>query len=330
MKLLVMCPGKLPGGTDDIECFSEVINYYLPKKLNEFAGISILNIPSEDSAALRHIFSTVEVNGYDAIITLGLRFYSKISADTAAVLRQRYSGLICQVHDGSRLDRDPVDITFTFKDDTKRMSANPTWHRRHVGNNEYIGWAADPDLNSPRQSTTDLRILVDHTNYGDNEVDLTKEVLQEVRHFVESNLWKTRYQSVSVRRFDSGKVVDVELSDLSYEKYDRSKTMPLSVISKEHSAAHIFCVTHPESVGLVVLETATAGALVVTPKDFIPVDRLETVRHVEWTESMNWEYIMDSIDTVASRKKALENNWESVAKNIIKGLQKRIQVQEND
>jgi hypothetical protein len=324
MKLLIMCPGKIPGSTSDIECFTEVINYYLPQAVADIVDTTIITIPSDDGDSLRYTFSTVDVSEYDAIVTLGLRFYSKISADTTRLLRNRFSGILCQTHDGSRLNYDPVDITFTFKDDTERMSANAGWYRRHVGNNEYIGWAADSELNSPRQSTTDLRILIDHTNYGVNETDLTAEVLNEVNKFVKSDLWKPHYQSVSVRRFDSAKVVDVDFSNLSYEKYDRSKTMPLSVISKEHSAAHVFCVTHPESVGLVTLETATAGAFVVAPKDFIPNDRLKTIRHYEWQRFINWQHVLNSIDIGASRAVAINNNWATTASKLVAAITKRM------
>ena len=323
MKILIMCPGKVPSSTSDIECFSEVINYYLPQALDKVADTTTITIPSEDGDKLRHVFSTVDVDDYDAIITLGLRFYSKIPSATTDLLRSRFKGLFCQVHDGSRLNYDPVDITFTFKDDTERMSVNAGWYRRHVNNNVYMGWAADPKLNTPQQSSSDLRILVDHTNYGVNETDSTAEILNQIKQFAESDLWKSRYQSVSVRRFDSGQVVDVDFSDLAYEKYDRSKTMPLSVISKEHSAAHVFCVTHPESVGLVTLETATAGAYVVTPKDFIPKDRLKTIRHYEWHNAIDWQYVLNNIDIDESRARAMTNSWTAMAKNIVAAIKKR-------
>jgi len=318
-----MCPGKIPDSASDIECFSEVINYYLPKALSKAADTTTITIPSEDGDKLRHVFGTVDVGGYDAIITLGLRFYSKISVATTDLLRSRFKGLFCQVHDGSRLNYDPVDITFTFKDDTERMAVNAGWYRRHVDRNIYMGWAADPELNNPQQSATDLRILVDHTNYGVNETDLTAEILNQIKQFVESDIWKSCYQSVSVRRFDSGQVVDIDFSNLAYEKYDRSKTIPLSVISKEHSVAHVFCVTHPESVGLVTLETATAGAFVVAPRDFIPNDRLQTIRHYEWNRAIDWQHVLDNIDIDASRAMAMSNSWSAMAENIIAAVEKR-------
>jgi hypothetical protein len=324
MKLLILCPGKIPSTTNDIRCFTEVINYYLPPALIAVVDTTVLSIPAEDGERLKQAFNNIDTTEYDVILTLGLRFYSKISLETTNILQKKFTGLLCQIHDGSRLNYDPVDITFTFKDDTKRMSVNTEWYRRHVDNNVHMGWAADPELNIPQQSTTDLRILVDHTNYGVNETDLTAEILNQIKKFAESDLWKSRYRTISVRRFDSGQVVDVDFSDLSYEKYDRSKTMPLATISKEHSAAHIFCVTHPESVGLVVLETATAGALIVSPKDFIPADRLATVRHVEWDNTIDWKLVLDSIDIAQSRTTALKNNWPTVAENIVNALHKRI------
>jgi hypothetical protein len=324
MKLLILCPGKIPKSVNEIFCFTDVINYYLPPALNANGDCTVLSIPIEDNKKLRDIFSTFPVKDYDAVLTLGLRYYSKISKETTVLIRSRFSGLFCQVHDGSRLDHDPVDITFTFKNDDQRLSQNPGWFERHKKRNVYMGWAADPVLNSPRQDPSVLRILVDHTNYGDNEIDKTKEVLDEIKKFVESRSWQPRFQDVSVRRFDSGRVVDVDLEDLSYEKYDRTKTIPLSLISKEHSSAHVFCVTHPESVGLVVLETAMAGAFIVAPEGFIPSDRLATIRHHEWRESIDWNLVLESINIEESRNLALLNSWDNMAKNIFDTLSQRL------
>jgi hypothetical protein len=323
MKLLILCPGKIAKSLDQIKCFTDVLNYYLPKSLATVADTVTMQIPDVDNAQLQNIFSTLEVDQYDAIITLGLRFYSKISPETTAVLRNRFTGLLCQVHDGSRLDHDPVDLTFTFKDDTIRLSENPGWLARHVKQNEYMGWATDPNINTPQQDPRNLRILVDHTNYGDNAVDSTVKVLTEIQRFVESDVWQYKFDSVSVRRFDSGRVVDVDFNKLDIKKYDRT-AIPFSKITKEHCAAHIFCVTHPESVGLVVLETAMAGALPVIPKGFIPRDRLETIRHVEWDQRINWKRVLAKLNIDKSRSVALDNTWSAVADRIVQALHRRL------
>lgn len=326
MQLLILCPGNIAKSVHEISCFTDVLSYYLPRSLQTLTGLTvdIKSMPSTDGPELQKFFSTVEVKQYDAILTLGLRFYSKISEHTTGILRNRFTGLICQVHDGSRLDRDPVDITFTFKNDDARMATNKNWYNRHKKFNACMGWATDPEINFPSQSTTNLRILVDHTNYGENPIDETENILRDIKKFVESESWKLRYDSVSVRRFDTGQVIDVDFNDLTVHRYDRSIPIPFSKITKEHCEAHVFCVTHPESVGMVVLETAMAGALVVVPRGFIAQDRLDTVRHIEWSGTIDWAQVLDNIDIESSRKVALANTWDMVAKRIYITLQMKL------
>lgn len=329
MKILVLCPGKIPEKREDIRSFSDVLNYYLPKSLIKFANCDIKRIPlSKDIYAdeIMKTFQGINFSRYDAILVLGLRFFSMQPKETIEYLRSRFKGLICQTHDGSRRNLDGVDITFTFKDDT-RLWKNSTRFESHYKYNYYVGWAADPELNSPNQAQDTLGILIDHTNYGNNPIDSTPNVINEVKKLVDSELWKSKYKNISVRRFDSGKTVDVDFNNINkIEKFDRSKSIPLTEICKEHNKAHIFMVTHPESVGLVVLETSMAGALTVSPTTYINQDRLDTVRHyqydIQW--GVDWKKVLDMIDINASRKIALRSNWDTVAKNIITGLNKKL------
>lgn len=327
IKLLILNPGKTPQSISEINNFTGLIAFYLPKSLAIFCDLCVVNIPNSDNSNLKDIFKNLNVEKYDAILTLGLRFYSTISNHTTLSLRDRFTGLFCQIHDGTRLDYDPVDITFTLKDDGPRLSDNLGWFTRHNKYNEYMGWAACPQLNTPSQNTKDLRILVDHTNYGNNPIDLTHKVLDEIKKFVQSNLWKKYFDSISVRRLESGRVETVDLNCRNITKYDRTP-IPLNIIAKEYSAAHFFCVTHPESVGMVTLETSMAGALPLIPLGFIPKDRLITIRHLEWQDEIPWETALTKIDINASRHIALENTWDSVAARIIQALTRRLD--END
>lgn len=186
-----------------------------------------------------------------------------------------------------------------------------------------MGWATDPKVNKPRQISRNLGILVDHTNYGDNIIDRTQDVLTEIKKFVDSKIWASTYDTVSVRRFDSGRVVDVDFDNLDIKRYDRTP-IPFTEITKEHCVAHIFCVTHPESVGLVVLETAMAGALPVVPKGFVPQDRLDTVRHIQWENHIDWNLVLGAIDTKQSREVALKNTWDAAANRIYNALNRRL------
>jgi hypothetical protein len=320
MRILCVSPGKIPASKNEIFCFTDVWAYYLTTELAKQVKLTTVTIPSvQNTDELVNWFGNLTVENFDAVLVLGLRYFSKVPKEIGESLKRRlYPGFLCQIHDGSRLDNDPVDITFNLKDESDKYFLESEANRfvRHRSYNAYIGWAADPELNFPYQDKNDLRILVDHTNYGDNITDLTMETLQQIRKFVSSKIWKKKFTSVSVRRFDSGCVVDVDLDNLgTIERYDRT-TIPLVDICKEHSQAHVFCVTHPESVGQVVLETAMAGAFCITPKGFIPDDRLKTVRALEWEKSINWRLVMDNINPELCRSVAIKNSWETVARRI--------------
>ena len=60
------------------------------------------------------------------------------------------------------------------------------------------------------------------------------------------------------------KVNYVDFENISVKTYKR-KPIPFYEIANEYSKAHIFMVTHTETVGLTMLENSLAGALVVPP-----------------------------------------------------------------
>ena len=321
MKILILHPGGMPTGPEKISCFTDVWAYYLPNELKKHIDTDVIQIPGRlTDNALAKWFDDLDIKNYRAVIALGLRYFSSVPKSIGEKLRERMSphGFLCQIHDGSRLDNDPVDINFTLKDESDRypFDAEANRYVRHHSYNAYIGWAADSDINRPDQDNNVLRILVDHTNYGPNPVDRTKDILLDIREFAKSLAWKKRWGDIQVRRFDSGRVVDVDLDNIGeIERYDRT-AIPFTDICREHGQAHVFCVTHPESVGQVVLETAMAGALTVTPKGFIPIDRLATVRHLEYEGAINWNLVLSNINPGLSRKVALENSWSRVARRI--------------
>ena len=321
MKILVLYPGKIPKSPREIECFSDVWVYYISTELKKYVEVELQKIPrSSSNAELLTWFQDLNVDGYDAVLALGLRYFSTVPREIGNTLIKKLNGrgLLCQIHDGSRLDNDPVDITFTLKDDSDRYLFDGEANRyvRHRSYNEYVGWAADPSINVPAQDPSHLRILVDHTNYGNNPIDRTEKILEDIKEFVDSGIWKDKWKSVSVRRFDSGRIVDVDLNNISeIQRYDRT-AIPFTEICKEHGAAHVFCVTHPESVGLVVLETAMAGALSVVPQGFVPRDRLETVRAIEYENQIPWAQVLEQINPESSRAKAISNSWANVCKRI--------------
>lgn len=322
MKILILCPGIIPKNRNEISSFYSLCNYYIPRSLKKISTCDTLAIPEPEEIFhedIKRIFATYNFNDYDAIISLGLRYFSIIPANITSILRERYKGIICQYYDGARIKKDPVDITFTMKNDYF-SSWIKHWYVFNKGKNICIGWGADPSLNYPNQESNELRILVDHPNYAKNNLlDKSVEILNSVNTLQKSNLWKNKYKSLKVRRFTSNEVIDHDFNSTSPEKYIPSQ-IPYKRICVEHCKSHIFLVTHPESLGLVVLETALAGALVVTPKGFISRDRLKTIRHYEYDKNINWAKVLEMINIKESRSSALKNSWDNVAKNIVDGL----------
>lgn len=321
MKILIVHTGVMPENPEKINCFTDVWTHYLPNELKKHVQTYVMQIPSKLSdRELETWFDNLDIEEYRAVIALGLRYFSTIPRHIGEKLRSRLgpTRFLCQIHDGSRLDNDPVDITFTLKDESAKypFEAEANRYVRHHSYNAYIGWAADSTINFPDQDNHVLRILVDHTNYGPNPVDRTQDILNDIKSFIESKIWSPKWRGVEVRRFDSGRVVDVDFDRINeIVRYDRT-AIPFTDICREHGRAHVFCVTHPESVGQVVLETAMAGALTVTPEGFIPIDRLATVRYHEYQKNIDWKVVLSNINPARSRKVAMVNSWEQVVRRI--------------
>ena len=200
------------------------------------------------------------------------------------------------------------------------------WYKIKKGRNLYVGWGADKELNFPNQEEDNLSILIDHPDEvreGREIKDKTYEIIKEVERLKKSELWRKLFKKLTVRRFTA----DYGVESVDFTKYEpklyaghRSSNIPYTEICKEHCKSHIFIVTHPESLGLAVLENALAGALVIVPKGFVAKDRLKTIKHYEYTKKIEWEKVLAMINIEESRKIALKNCWDKVALNIVAAL----------
>ena len=302
MKVLILGPR-----VDDraaIRDFGGVWSYYLSRELRAL-GVELVYDKGPATAAR---YATLDLNGVRHAIGLG-HWADRATADAAWVLAERLPGGVCQIRDRSRVG-DPVMLTFTICDD-----------RRDPHGSRHIGWAADETLISPRQQSEKLCILIDHPNYGPGaRVDLSREILDDVAAFVAGRTWRGRWSAIRVRRLVDGGVEYVDLKKPHVPPFTRQH-VPFETICEEYCATHVFLVTHPESLGLTVLETAYAGALPVVPEGFIAPQLLSTVRHVTYSGSIPWDQVLAEIDVAASRKKALRNSWPRVAARVLSYLE---------
>lgn len=305
MRLLLIAPEVKT--LEAVRSFSGVWSWYLSRELRR-RGIDFDFSPPvhlsgmTDQEVIRH-YRKMDLSSYDHILALGTRYFERVPETVGKELMMRMPGAVTQVHDAGR----PVpfcDCTFTLRND------------RVNDFNHYVGWAADHELIIPRHIPGELRILIDHPDYGLDRLsnDISSKIIVDCQKFMRSEIWRSRYQSIRLRRIADGMIEDVCTPDVPF--YQR-KAVPFPEVCDEYSKTHLFIVTHPESVGLSVLETAMAGATVLSPLGFIQPDRLDTVRALKFRGDIPWEHALDHINIKASRRKALENSWSKVAARML-------------
>lgn len=79
-------------------------------------------------------------------------------------------------------------------------------------------------------------------------------------------------------------------------------------------------VTHPKSLGLVALETAMAGSLVLSPTGCMSQDRLDTISHVTYGDSVDWTTVINQIDPHSNTSSARKNTWDALAPRVVSHL----------
>jgi hypothetical protein len=314
MKLLVVGPDICDFRR--VKNFTGVQAYYLARDLRR-RGVELQFIDGKHPDPLNH-FAQINGEKCDHALVLGLRWFTHNPLGCAAILKTKVKGAVTQLHDGLVHESLAehlmgVDCTFTFRDDSIRTKG---WER-YAKTNHYIGWAADPDVLFPQQSSDTLSILIDHCYYKGGMPDVTAAVTEDTMAFVASGKWRDRYKAVQVRRLVNGGPETITTANIKTQPFDR-KHIPFEDIAKEYRHTHVYRVTHKESVGLTCLELGFCGALTVAPKGMIYEDRLDTIRHLTHQgTSAPWGVILDGINIRRSAEKAREQTWDKVVERML-------------
>ncbi len=295
MKLLLIGPEVTT--LDDVRNFSGVWSYYLRREFLQ-AGVKLRFAQPDPTPKA---YARLRKPG-ETVLALGTRHFDKAPEGCLTALREAGNGIVAQIHDGKT--KAPVDVTFTVKEVDKPC---------HVA----VGWAGDPEMLFPQQSKDELTILIDHPDYVRGRGgDITGYVLSSVADFIVSGVWRKRFRSIVSYRIADGGLVP---AGAPLQPFTRSH-MPYAKMCESYCRAHIFMVTHPESVGLAALEAAMAGALPVVMRGFINEMLLATVMHHSYHSVIDWAAILGKIDPAQSHKAAAPNSWSAVAERIIRCL----------
>lgn len=309
MKILVI--GNEIKSTDKICCYTDMWGYFLIKEFLKI-GVEIAFHCLYDEKKFdekSYIESVLKsANEADAILSLPLRYFTKIPKNIGLQLRERFPGWVAQIFDGSMLDSAPVDITFTVRDDTWKYQDNADRMKRHLKHNKYVGWAANSDFFYPEILDFNIdkpSIFVDHSTFDDVSYDYTLTILMNLKNIKKSIIAKTLT--------DQG-IVDIDLDNINVKPYNRTP-VPVHEFSSAIRNCDIFIVTHKESLGLCVLEAAMCGALILTYPNCIAPDRLSLVNHVELElgKKINWGEIFAKLNKKDNYNKVKHFTWNAVA-----------------
>lgn len=325
MKLLLI--GRAVATPDRIANYSDMQSFYLAKALQrQRVQVEFLDLTFEtEEAYVGAVLDRIGASRADHVVALGVRYFTRLPRQVGERIACAFDGLICQIHDGSLLDEFPCDVNFTVRDDAWRYADNDNQRLvRHHSRNWHVGWAADPVLFYPDKSANALRIFVDHTTFSADSQDWSLNIMMGLRKLRDSYFAKglnfLGFETLEVRTQTDLGLVDVDLDNIQIRPYHRT-AVPVPIFARELREAHIFLVTHAESVGLCVLEAAMSGAFVMAPKGAINPDRLKTVRHVEFGRRVDWTVLdHEALSVKLNTQYCRNQSWDNVATRMVEGL----------
>ena len=286
--------------TEDIYGTPQLYSYYLRKEM-EKRGIETIpcRCPSVNSGVKEYEALTIPEG--DHLISVEQRgiYNRKQHPILLKNMKKSISGKITTICDNNDIIGDEDALFYAVPAPKKPKSI-------------YVGWAVDHTMCFPQKDPNVLRILIDHSHYNENGIDLSKQIFKDVMNF--SNSYKER--PVIVRRFISGGVETCDANSKP-EIYNRSG-LTFKDACSEYRKSDIFIVTHPESMGLSVLESAAAGALVLSPNDFIRHELLHDLNHLTFQRGIPWGTALNMIDHKESYRRTLKYNWSDVVDKMIK------------
>jgi len=293
----------------DINGTAALYSYFLRKEYDKM-GIETDYCVARPGAASDEELSKIDVPKGDHIISMAQRGFNvrcKTSKTLYNNVRKNISGKITSICDHAT--QNPIeDIIFYGVPQPKALPKNV-----------YVGCAIDHNILTPQHDPSSIRILVDHSYYGVNPKDISAKISMECLKFQRSN----KVKPVIIRRFSGPTGVETVTPDkFNPGQYDRSTSMPYPNACDEYKKCDIFFVTHPESLGLSVLESAACGAYVVCPSGYIKDTILNQVRHIGFDGlDIPWNNIISELDIQKSRSATLKYTWTALAKKILKNLE---------
>ena len=294
---------------NDITGTPALYSYFLRKEFDKL-GIESTYCEAKAREATDEDLNIIKIPKADHILSVFQRAFTircRKSNNLEKNIRKNISGKMTAICD--HILKNPIeDIIFysvPIKDVPKK--------------NIYLGWACEHSLLTPEKDPNSLRILIDHAYYGGNQpLDLTVSISKQCLDFQKNY----RDKKVIIRRFSGSEGCEtINNKNWNDGTYDRSTSMPYPKACEEYKKADIFIVTHPESLGLSVLESAASGSHILCPQDYIKTSILKQVRHETFNKIVPLQNSIQKLDINKSIEQTKNFTWKNIADKILQYLQ---------
>lgn len=330
MKVLILTKFKIEEEElilKNLRCQMDIYTYHVVKYLRE-KGVDMIFYNCHDTGNVQRIIDYFE-NEFDPpeadhAIVFGQRGVIKRPSAFFEKLRPKIKGKICTFSAVNKIVGNEDILFYSIPCGKKNKEKC-----------RLINWAANEELCRIDKDPEVLRILIDHSYYSDapnniSNTDLSWNILQDVCKFAKESD-KYCNKKVLVRRFVSNGVETVDIENPYYDRYNH-RGLNYEDTCKEYSKADIFIVTHMECMGLSVLESAMAGALVLSSKvqierrgelvmaNQIKVELLKGIHNLVYEGDIPWTKVLKYINPEKSRQKALRFTWKNSVDRIYSTL----------
>jgi len=312
-----LIPSRL---SNQMEIYTYFIDHYL--RMKDVAVLWYRCPPGGKKNQSRYDdLDTTEIPAADHAILIDQRGFTKRPGIFFDVIKSKVSGAVCTIAANNAVVG-PEDILFYLIPEGKR-------NKHHC---KLVNWACSENLCKPSQDPNTIRILVDHSYYGHNGItktDQTRNILDSLCRYTREHNTMYPGRKIIIRHFVSGGIVTVDPDNPENQQQYDHRGVPYLEACKEYSKTDIYVVTHQECMGLTVLETAMAGALVVSTSvqrngmtPMIKGALLQSLHHFKYDVSREipWRDIIKNIDHDKARQKALRFTWNNTVGTMLTSM----------
>jgi len=290
--------------------------YYFQKYLINKYGYTTYVIPlGETDSTLTYLDGLIN---FDFCIDINQRGLLKKGVEFYEKLRQNIKYGIFNVSDNND--------THEFQYGPQKLLFYSIFNPKQINNDSfYIGWATNPEVFYPQQNLfSSLNKKITSNEITLNEIksltiliddkycrhDTSDKIIEKCFYYMLTN------GNVKIYRFGYSDMT-FNFVDKYKGKHDRyivlENKMPQYEKAYYHNISDIFIVSHRETMGFEVLESAMSGCFIVCKNTYIKNELLADLLHFKYDDinELDLDIISKKLDINTQRQNALKYTWEN-------------------